>query len=214
MSARGAQRREELVQAAAGLLGREGPTALSARALAAEAGVPLAAVTYYFDSVDDLVRAGAERLYEGYLGTARALVAEAADGASDPSACAGLLVRLWLDPSADGPDARRVRNLLTALASAEQQPALAPQLRRYDEALADLAREVLAHHGRDCSRARLLLAALDGLALARLSGLDVRAGSTAAAGDLGPAGLLADLTADLLLVLDDLAPAERGRDAR
>lgn len=203
MSGRGAQRREQLVRAAADLLGREGPAALSARAVAGEAGVPLAAVTYYFDSVDDLVRAGAERLYEGYLEAARTLAVEGTG--TDPRACAGRLVLLWLDPLPGGPEPRRVRHLLTSLAAAAEQPALAPQLRRYDESLADLARDVLRRHGRDASRARLLLAALDGLALARLSGLDV--GATRQEPQvLTPERLLADLTDDLLLVLDDLAP--------
>lgn len=229
MSARGAQRREQLVEAAAALLGREGPASVSARVVAAEAGVPLAAVTYYFDGVDDLVRAGAERLYEGYLDAAVQRVADAADrgadDAPDPRACAELLVRVWLDPSAGGPEPRRVRHLLTALASAADNPALAPQLRRYDQALADLARDVLLRHDREPSRARVLLAALDGFALARLSGLDVADGPRATTGEaahalgrgtavspgLTPAQLLADLTADLLLVLDDLAPAPDSR---
>ena len=92
MSTRGAQRREQLVAAAADLLGEQGPAALSARAVATAAGVPLAAVTYYFATVDDLVRAGAERLYEGYLATARELLA--ADDGSDARACAALL--RWL----------------------------------------------------------------------------------------------------------------------
>lgn len=231
MSARGAQRREQLVDAAAALLGREGPASVSARVVAAEAGVPLAAVTYYFDGVDDLVRAGAERLYEGYLDEAvrRVADAERVDDAPDPRACAGLLVRVWLDPSDGGPEPRRVRHLLTALASAADNPALAPQLRRYDQALADLARDVLLRHGRDATRARLLLAALDGLALARLSGLDVAAGQRGrtdertdertgepssgvpVAEGLTAAALLAGLTADLLLVLDDLAPVQNSR---
>lgn len=239
MSARGAQRREQLVDAAAALLGREGPASVSARVVAAEAGVPLAAVTYYFDGVDDLVRAGAERLYEGYLDEAVRRVADAAnvEDAPDPRACAELLVRVWLDPSDGGPEPRRVRHLLTALASAADNPALAPQLRRYDQALADLAWDVLLRHGRDATRARLLLAALDGLALARLSGLDVAAGQRGrtdertdegtgertgertgepssgvpVAAGLTAAALLAGLTADVLLVLDDLAPAQNSR---
>jgi DNA-binding transcriptional regulator YbjK len=228
VSARGAQRREQLVDAAAALLGREGPASVSARVVAAEAGVPLAAVTYYFEGVDDLVRAGAERLYEGYLDAAVRRVADSAGReaeAADPRACAELLVRVWLDPSDDGPDPRRVRHLLTALASAADNPALAPQLRRYDRALADLARDVLLRHGRAADRARVLLAALDGFALARLSGLDVAggergptrepdpdpAGRVSAADGLGAPALLAGLTADLLLVLDDLAPSQNSR---
>ena len=75
---RGEQRRSALVEAATGLLGEAGPTAVTARGVAARARVPLAAVTYYFDGVDSLVREAAERLAAGYLEQAAALVRDAA----------------------------------------------------------------------------------------------------------------------------------------
>src|SRR4051794_41347113 len=52
--ARGAQRRSALIEAAAGLLLEEGLAAISHRAVAARAGLPLASTTYYFASADDL----------------------------------------------------------------------------------------------------------------------------------------------------------------
>lgn len=210
MRPRGEQRREALVVAAAALLGREGPQALSARAVAGEAGVPLAAVSYYFATVDDLVRDAAERLFDGYLAAASGLVDQGP--ATDHRALAGLVVRVWLDPVDGGPDPRRVRSLLVSLASAADVPALAPRLRRYDQALQGLVATLLAGAGRRTDRVRLLLATLDGFALARLSGLPVQERAGGAAGDPSPpvrltaAALLDGLSEDLLLVLDDLAP--------
>ncbi len=219
MSARGEQRRDALVAAAAALLGRDGPHAISARAVAAEAGVPLAAVSYYFDTVDDLVRAAAERLYDGYLAAATALVdagpdagrtggAAAGHGQPDDRQVAATVVRVWLDPTDAGPDPQRVRSLLVSLASAADSPALAPRLRRYDESLQGLVVSLLQGAGRSPARVRVLLAALDGFALARLSGVPLLAAPAAPAPATDPArtGLLAGLTDDLLLVWDDLAP--------
>ncbi|MBO9555399.1 hypothetical protein [Cellulomonas sp.] len=60
--ARGDARSAAVVRAAADLLLLGGPGAVSHRAVAARAGVPLAATTYYFDRLDDLVRQAAELL--------------------------------------------------------------------------------------------------------------------------------------------------------
>jgi len=60
--ARGEARSAAVVRSAADLLLLGGPGAVSHRAVAARAGVPLAATTYYFDRLDDLVRQAAELL--------------------------------------------------------------------------------------------------------------------------------------------------------
>lgn len=199
---RGEQRRAALVRAATLLLGEAGPTAVTARAVAVRAGVPLAAVSYYFRSVDDLVRDAADAMFEVHLAEATALVRERTDRAWEES-----LVRVWLDPSGDGPDPTRVRSTLQQLVSAAGAPSFAASLRRWDAGLVRLVEEVLRGAGRDTSGARLLLAALDGFALARLCGVDVRAEGAA---DVG--GLLDGLVADLRLVLDQLAAGIRPLD--
>ena len=213
MSGRGERRRDALVDAAAGLLGQQGPAALSARAVASRAGVPLAAVTYYFATVDALVQAAAERLYEGYLAEAVELARRAGDGRAEDRDRAALLVRLWLDPLEGGPDPGRVRSLLASVAAAAGSPALAPRLRRYDQDLTGLVAAVLRAGGRRPERARVLLAALDGFALARLCGVPLPEPSTAPgpSGDLDAARLLRGLTDDLMGVWDDLAPAQNSR---
>jgi TetR/AcrR family transcriptional regulator, regulator of biofilm formation and stress response len=48
-------RREQILEAALRLIGRSGREAVTHRAVAEEAGVPLGSTTYYFDSRDDLL---------------------------------------------------------------------------------------------------------------------------------------------------------------
>src|SRR6476661_217336 len=53
---RGLARRIALLEATLLILGRDGSAAVTHRAVAEEAGVPIAATTYYFSSKDDLIR--------------------------------------------------------------------------------------------------------------------------------------------------------------
>ncbi|WP_208006749.1 TetR/AcrR family transcriptional regulator [Aeromicrobium phragmitis] len=53
---RSRQRRQALLEAAIRVFGEGGIRAVTHRAVAAEAGLPLAATTYYFASIDELVR--------------------------------------------------------------------------------------------------------------------------------------------------------------
>src|SRR3954453_23039592 len=48
-------RREQILEAALRVIGRSGREAVTHRAVAEEAGVPLGSTTYYFDSRDDLL---------------------------------------------------------------------------------------------------------------------------------------------------------------
>lgn len=57
-----AERRRQLVTAAAEVIRRDGPAALSHRSAAARAGLPLGATTQYFATLDDLRSAGLEYL--------------------------------------------------------------------------------------------------------------------------------------------------------
>ena len=55
-------RREQILEAALRLIGRGGRQAVTHRAVAEEAGVPLGSTTYYFDSRDDLLRQALEHV--------------------------------------------------------------------------------------------------------------------------------------------------------
>lgn len=72
--ARGTKRREALVNAAAELVIEQGLAALSHRAVAARAGLPLASTTYYFDSADDLRDEALNHIGEACVTRARAVL--------------------------------------------------------------------------------------------------------------------------------------------
>jgi TetR/AcrR family transcriptional regulator, regulator of biofilm formation and stress response len=82
-------RREQILEAALRVIGRSGREAVTHRAVAEEAGVPLGSTTYYFDSRDDLlaealehVAAEAVRRYARLAGELRSVSSpeELADG--------------------------------------------------------------------------------------------------------------------------------------
>jgi DNA-binding transcriptional regulator YbjK len=72
--ARGAERRLALIDSAADLVMEEGLSALSHRAVAARAGLPLASTTYYFDSVEDLRDEAFAHIAEAWATRAREVV--------------------------------------------------------------------------------------------------------------------------------------------
>ena len=72
---RGAARRDAIVEAAAALVVEAGPSTLTHRTIAQRAEVPLAATTYYFASLDDLVGAAGTRLAERWATHADAVLA-------------------------------------------------------------------------------------------------------------------------------------------
>jgi AcrR family transcriptional regulator len=141
---RGEARRVAILEAALRLVVRGGPRAVTHRAVADEASVPLAATTYYFASRDDLIAQalvlGAERdiarLGErGIEGTLDDLSVEAIAG-----------FELWLE--------------------AARNPALRPAARQVSQAYVAGARELAD----DEVGARLIAAAVEGLALEVLAG--------------------------------------------
>ena len=57
-----AGRREQILEATLRVIGNSGRSAVTHRAVAEEAGVPLGSTTYYFDSRDDLLRQALEHV--------------------------------------------------------------------------------------------------------------------------------------------------------
>jgi DNA-binding transcriptional regulator YbjK len=95
---RGERRRRAILDATLALVGRKGAGAVTHRAVAEEAGVPLAATTYYFASKNDLLRETLAFAAEADRETTDKL-ARALAGVDDPKALATTLadhVNDWL----------------------------------------------------------------------------------------------------------------------
>jgi DNA-binding transcriptional regulator YbjK len=81
--ARGERRRRAIVEAALRLISRSGVDAVSHRAVAEEADVPLASTTYYFESLDELLE-GALTLFVDEEAARLTALAERLDGQDLP----------------------------------------------------------------------------------------------------------------------------------
>ena len=100
---KGETRRDALIEAAARLLVREGLRSLTHRAVAAEAGLPLASTTYYFADLDELEAAAARQLAEDWHRESRRLVQHLRRRARSAPTVARLCAQITLGP----PDERR-----------------------------------------------------------------------------------------------------------
>jgi DNA-binding transcriptional regulator YbjK len=90
-TARGEARRARILDAVLTIVGRDGAGAVTHRAVAAVAAVPLAATTYYFSSRDDLL---AEALQHAAREDLAQLERDAAEFTADPLTAATLADRL------------------------------------------------------------------------------------------------------------------------
>lgn len=198
---RGRTRRAALVAAAARLLVERGPAGVSARAVAAAAGVPLGGVTYYFDDVPEMVRVASAQVLRDHLEQARAEL-EGVGPRSSAQTVARRLVAVVLGPYA-GQGARGLAALYARTLAAAGDPAWATDMRRWDEGFPPLVAELLRTAGRDDARARALLACADGFAVsAALRGLD------------DPERAVADELTDVLDVLAPRVARSRPADRR
>lgn len=70
---KGAERKAQLIEAAMRIVGRDGIAALTQRGVAKEAELPPSAVTYHFDSIDDLLIASLREINDRYVHALRHL---------------------------------------------------------------------------------------------------------------------------------------------
>jgi DNA-binding transcriptional regulator YbjK len=143
--ARGELRRRAILEAALRLLGREGGGSVTHRAVAKEAGVPLAATTYYFDSKDSLLR-------EAF---ALCMTEDVADLAREPflppghpvtiDAVAERITRLMATRLADERHTQLIQYELGL--EAARRPELQPMARAWTAAYAGVAAPALAALG-------------------------------------------------------------------
>ncbi|GGR45194.1 AcrR family transcriptional regulator [Nocardioides luteus] len=160
----GERRGGHVLDAAIRLIAADGLAAVSIRAVAAEAGVSLAQVQYYFRSKEELVTAALEQAEDEFLAQV-ALVLERPRSRRRLRAA----IDLWLP--LDEERERRVKVWLAFVGAAAARPALAEQARQTDEQLRGWYRTELAALGvadPDAAAAHLL-ALVDGVALQSLA---------------------------------------------
>ena len=167
---RGVARRDVIIAAAAALVLEIGPAAVTHRGIAARADVPLAATTYYFDSLDDLVGAAGARLAQRWASHA----ASVADQVMAPTSV-DEQARILVDAVLPEGDEAAVRGHYEHLVSAGRSPALAAAYAAGRAALDAVVGELLRTLGLALVP-ELVVAVVDGAAVTALSeGHDIRA---------------------------------------
>lgn len=164
-TAKGEQRRAQIVEAAAALLLAHGAAAVTHRAVAQRAEVPLAATTYYFAGRDALLTAAGEHIVGRWADAAHAVAVDAATRlrAGGREVLAQVLLDALLPPRS-GQLSGHYEHLVTAARVPALTHAFAAGRGRIDAALAAM----LAAAGSSCSPA-LALAVVDGAAVTALS---------------------------------------------
>jgi DNA-binding transcriptional regulator YbjK len=155
-----------LIEAAAQLLLEQGLTAISHRAVAARAGLPLASTTYYFASADDLRDEALQHVAEQWGARAGAAVdalPAQLDAARAARAVGGII-------GADAPSPEMLLMYERYLEAGRHQR-LRPVIVAWNGHLRDLVREVLRRAGLpdDEDRAGLVLAVADGVAVTAMA---------------------------------------------
>jgi TetR/AcrR family transcriptional regulator, regulator of biofilm formation and stress response len=175
--ARGEQRHDHIVAAAAELILRDGPSSVTHRAVAARADVPLAATTYYFSGLDELLAAAGQRIVKDWTERAQAIGQSVADAVADGGvdsltirSRALLLVDAVLPPGDHG----ELLGFYEHVVSAGRSPVLAAAFAQGRGELDVVIDALLAQLGARVS-AVLLIAVVDGAAVTALcEGRNVR----------------------------------------
>jgi TetR/AcrR family transcriptional regulator, regulator of biofilm formation and stress response len=171
-SEQGAERRAAILDATARLLVREGLAAVTHRAVAREAGVPLAATTYYFASKDELVVDALRILVQDEITRVGERAAALGEELASPSRSAAAVAEVLF------PDAEAAAGLLAKFEvylEAARRPGLRATAAHWQRAFVELAESALTLAGSaDPARlAPLLVAGVDGMLVHRLSeGID------------------------------------------
>jgi TetR/AcrR family transcriptional regulator, regulator of biofilm formation and stress response len=166
---RNEQRRRRMLDATVQIIGREGPGAVTHRAVAAEAGVPLAATTYYFASKAALLDEALTVSVQSDLAELEMLARSMARSPVSVDGLARSIARFLVA------QLRHRRTTVVAqyelTLEASRDATLGPAARASTEAYVGLFQEMLAKVGAadPAGDARLLVALMDGLLLDQLS---------------------------------------------
>jgi DNA-binding transcriptional regulator YbjK len=161
---RGEDRRDAILAAAVAVLSRHGPGAFSARAVATQAALPLAAVSYYFPRLDDLFGLAMAGVLSEWLAHGSAVAASVRSGGVDAAARAVTAALLPTGP----PEAVRYRyeHLLAASAHPVATAALADLRPRLRTLIAQILTKTRTRTSLDPD---VILALLDGAAVGAVS---------------------------------------------
>ena len=167
-----AEIRRAILDATVRIIGRDGATAVTHRAIAREAGVSLSSTTYHFASTDELVGAALEHVAELEVASAAAGAAEAAASAdlADPRRFAELVLD-WLEPQLTGEGELTARAGYQLQLEAAHRPELRVLHRDWSRRALGVAEVVLERAGSaDPPRdAHILATMIDGLRLEQLT---------------------------------------------
>lgn len=165
-----AGRRHEILSAALQIAGEQGIDAITHRAVADRAGIPLGSTTYYFASKEELIEDALRLAIEREIERIDERAEELSEGSRTPGAWADVF-SAWLEEQMTG----EARTALIAQYELQLEAARRPPLRelceRWTMANQRLAERHLEEVGSPCPvvDARLLIAAVDGLRLFELS---------------------------------------------
>ena len=196
------RRRREILEAALRLIAEGGPDAITHRAVADLAKVPLGSLTYYFDSREDLVR----EAFRLYLAEATAFVAELEQEIrpSSRSAVIELLLEIVRREFTDDPGAVRMEYELILYAA--RDPLVAREFNAYERGLEARLAALLEALGarRPMDASRTIIDVMRGFEIERLT---------------HPGAELEDLQRRLKLVVDALirerpATSSKNREPR
>ena len=163
-----AERRGAILAATVEILTTQGLAAVTHRAVAKQAGVPLAATTYYFDSKDELIGEALAILVADEIDRLAERARELGEEIRSPRAAAGAVAEVLF------PDTDAVGGLLAKLEvylEAARRPGLHEAAAHWQAAFTELARSSLELAGvADPDRmAPFFIAAADGILLHALS---------------------------------------------
>jgi DNA-binding transcriptional regulator YbjK len=158
-----------ILEAAVRLLAAEGQAGLTHRRIAREAGVPLAATTYYFTSKDDLLEQALRLVAARELRMLELRAAELARSFGSPGALGSALAAVLVDQLTHERDATVAK--FEAYLEAARRPSLQPTAEHWIAGFVRLAEAALTAAGaeRPARTARLLVAGADGLLLQHLA---------------------------------------------
>lgn len=161
-------RRDELLNAAIELFAEGGSRAITHRAVSLRAGLPSATTTYYFESIDELIREALRAHIDQWTADLEALSKVDVDVDVSLDDAAGFITMVF---AARGPEVAALE--LSIFLAASRQPELRDQAARAMRAFESLAGSVLTRVGIDAPAelAAAIVALIGGTALRRQSGL-------------------------------------------